>query len=241
MTTSPETAVLALRDVRFRWPGADDDLLRIDALDVPAGESVFLAGPSGSGKSTLLNLVAGVLTPVAGSIAVLGTDLVGLRGAARDALRADHVGFVFQQFNLLPYLGVVENVLLPLRFSRRRRERVGGALRAEAERLLEALGLDAQARAAADVTRLSVGQQQRVALARGLIGSPELLVADEPTSALDADVRDDFLSLLAAERARTGTAVLFVSHDRSIAHHFDRSIELLELDVRRGARTEATP
>ena len=143
MTTSPETAVLALRDVRFRWPGADDDLLRIDALDVPAGESVFLAGPSGSGKSTLLNLVAGVLTPVAGSIAVLGTDLVGLRGAARDALRADHVGFVFQQFNLLPYLGVVENVLLPLRVSRRRRERVGGALRAEAERLLEALGLDA--------------------------------------------------------------------------------------------------
>ena len=229
-------AVLRLDGLRFRWPRAERDLLAIDAFSVAAGESVFLQGASGSGKSTLLNLVAGVLVPGAGRVELLGTDLAAAAGARRDRLRADHVGFVFQQFNLLPYLSVLDNVLLPLRFSRRRAERAqalpGGAT-GEADRLLAALGLEAAGRRARDVTELSVGQQQRVALARSLVGRPELIVADEPTSALDADARDDFLALLDAERAAAGAALLFVSHDASLARRFDRSLALDELNTAR--------
>lgn len=227
------STVLSISDLRFRWPAAVRDLLHIEAFAIASGESVFLQGASGSGKSTLLNLVAGVLAPDAGRISLLGADLASASGAQRDRLRADHVGFVFQQFNLLPYLSVVDNVLLPLRFSRRRVDRCaaapGGAV-AEAQRLLEALGLEAAARRARDVTELSVGQQQRVALARGLVGRPELLIADEPTSSLDADARDDFLALLDAERAAAGAALLFVSHDSGLAVRFDRSVALASLN-----------
>lgn len=234
MTADPTgSTVLEITDLRFRWPAAARDLLRIEAFAIASGESVFLQGASGSGKSTLLNLVAGVLAPGAGRISLLGADLGNTSGARRDRLRADHVGFVFQQFNLLPYLSVVDNVLLPLRFSRRRADRCGeaqGGAVAEAQRLLEALGLEAAARRARDVTELSVGQQQRVALARGLVGRPELLVADEPTSSLDADARDDFLALLDAERAAAGAALLFVSHDAALAARFDRSVALTELN-----------
>ena len=231
----PDTpAVLRVRDLRFRWPGAQRDLLAIDRFEVAAGESVFLQGASGSGKSTLLNLVAGVLAPRQGAVELLGEDLHAARAARRDRIRADHVGFVFQLFNLLPYLSVVDNVLLPLRFSRRRAERAaaapGGPV-AEAARLLEALGLDAPARRARDVTELAVGQQQRVALARGLVGRPELLIADEPTSALDADARDDFLALLDAERAAAGAALLFVSHDAALATRFDRREAITALNT----------
>jgi putative ABC transport system ATP-binding protein len=217
--------VLRLRALRYRWPGTARDLLAIDRFEIAAGESVFLQGASGSGKSTLLNLAAGVLTPQAGAVELLGEDLLAARAARRDRIRADHVGFVFQLFNLLPYLSVADNVLLPLRFSARRAGRAAaapGGAAAEAQRLLEALGLDASARGARDVTELSVGQQQRVALARGLVGRPELLIADEPTSSLDADARDDFLALLDAERAAAGAALLFVSHDASLASRFDR-------------------
>ncbi|MCH2098484.1 MAG: ABC transporter ATP-binding protein [Pseudomonadales bacterium] len=227
------STVLSISDLRFRWPAAVRNLLDIEAFAIASGESVFLQGASGSGKSTLLNLVAGVLAPDAGRISLLGADLTSASGAQRDRLRADHVGFVFQQFNLLPYLSVVDNVLLPLRFSRRRVDRCaaapGGAV-AEAQRLLEALGLEAAARRARDVTELSVGQQQRVALARGLVGRPELLIADEPTSSLDADARDDFLALLDAERAAAGAALLFVSHDAGLAARFDRSVALASLN-----------
>ena len=227
------STVLSISDLRFRWPAAVRNLLDIEAFAIASGESVFLQGASGSGKSTLLNLVAGVLAPDAGRISLLGADLASTSGAQRDRLRADHVGFVFQQFNLLPYLSVVDNVLLPLRFSRRRADRCaaapGGAV-AEAQRLLEALGLEAAARRARDVTELSVGQQQRVALARGLVGRPELLIADEPTSSLDADARDDFLALLDAERAAAGAALLFVSHDAGLAVRFDRSVALASLN-----------
>lgn len=191
---------------------------------------MFLQGASGSGKSTLLNLVAGVLTPTAGRISLLGRELGALGGAARDRLRAEHVGFVFQQFNLLPYLSVSANVLLPLRFCRDRAARIEGPQEREAERLLEALGLDAAARRARDVTELSVGQQQRVALARALVGRPALVVADEPTSALDADARDDFLRLLEAERTAAGAALLFVSHDAHLAERFDRRTSMVELN-----------
>jgi len=219
------SVLLSITDLAFGWDPARP-LLRIDALQLAAGERLFLRGPSGSGKSTLLSLIAGVLLPQRGSIRFNDTALERLRPAARDRLRADHIGFVFQQFNLLPYLDAVDNVLLPLGFSRRRAARVGGNPATHAQALLQRLELDPQALAGRPAAELSVGQQQRVAAARALIGAPELVIADEPTSALDSDARDAFLGLLFDECRRAEAALLFVSHDRSLQERFDRVLDL---------------
>jgi putative ABC transport system ATP-binding protein len=220
---------IELRDLAFGWQAAEP-LLSISDFAVARGERVFLYGPSGSGKSTLLGLVGGVTRPDRGVIRLLGEDLTAMSGSQRDAFRAEHVGFIFQLFNLVPYLSVLDNVLLPLRFSRRRRERIDDPP-AEARRLLGALGLEGERLAGRHVTELSVGQQQRVAAARALLGRAEILVADEPTSALDADARDSFLSLLMRECAAARTSVLFVSHDRSLGRHFDRVVALTATGV----------
>src|SRR6185436_1414180 len=162
---SPD-AVVALSGVRFSWSGAPPFVIDIDGLRVARGERVFLRGPSGSGKSTLLSLLAGVIAPLEGTVRVLDLNIGTLGGAARDRFRADHIGFIFQMFNLIPYLSVLENVCLPCAFSERRLARAtrsGGSLQAEAVRLLAHLGMadgELQSRTATD---LSVGQQQRVA------------------------------------------------------------------------------
>ncbi|MEQ9317025.1 MAG: ABC transporter ATP-binding protein [Henriciella sp.] len=227
----PDTRI-KISDLRFAWPGASAPLLDIPAFELGAGERLFLRGPSGSGKSTLLGLIAGVLAPQAGSISVLGEDMADLSGAARDRLRADHLGVIFQMFNLVPYLSVMQNVTLPCRFSAARRKAAdaNGTPADEARRLLGRLGLSDEKLLARPVTELSVGQQQRVAVARALIGGPEILIADEPTSALDADARDRFIELLSEEAARSGASLLFVSHDAALAGHFDRSIDLAQLN-----------
>jgi putative ABC transport system ATP-binding protein len=228
------TAVIELRDLEFGWaPGPP--LLRIERLAIAATERVFVHGPSGSGKSSLLSLLAGVVLPQRGSLRVLDTEVSQLGGAARDAFRADHVGIIFQMFNLVPYLSIVENVTLPCRFSERRRRQVGahGGAEREARRLLQDLDLAAEAGARRAVMRLSVGQQQRVAAARALIGRPEIVLADEPTSALDSDRREAFLRLLFRECEAEGATLLFVSHDRSLERLFDRSLALA--DARHGA------
>lgn len=229
------TPAVALRDVRFAYRGGPD-VLDIPALDVARGERLFLHGPSGSGKTTLLGLLAGVLVPRAGSVTILGTDLARLPGGARDRFRAEHLGYVFQMFNLIPYLTVRDNITLPCRLSAARRARLGGtAPAAQARHLAERLGIVALLDA--PVTALSVGQQQRVAVARALMGAPELVVCDEPTSALDADRRDRFLELLFATCDEAGSALVFVSHDLSLAARFSRTVELGE--VNRAARVEA--
>ena len=218
--------VVSVAGLRFDWD--DAPCLDIAAFELAQHEQVFLYGPSGSGKSTLLNLLAGVLVPQAGELVVLGAALPQLAGAARDRFRADHLGLIFQQFNLIPYLSVLDNVLLPCRFSARRRERAG-ELGQTAARLLAHLDLDpALWRRRADA--LSVGQQQRVAAARALIGAPELIVADEPTSALDADRQDAFLDLLTHECAASGAALVFVSHDRRLAARFPRTLALPDIN-----------
>jgi len=232
----PPGAVAALRDVVFAWKPGAPPVLRIQSLEIAPRERVFLRGPSGSGKSTLLNLLAGVILPQSGRVSVLDQDLTALGGAARDRFRADHVGFVFQLFNLISYLSVAENVTLPCLFSERRRDRAteaGGSVQGEAIRLLEHLGLADPALLRRPVTDLSVGQQQRVAAARALIGSPGLVIADEATSSLDADRREAFLDLLFRECANSGAAVVFVSHDASMAHLFDRTVELDEINQAR--------
>jgi putative ABC transport system ATP-binding protein len=230
------SAVIEIHDVEFGWT-PNRLLLRVERLAIPAGERVFLHGPSGSGKSTLLSLFAGVVVPQRGSLRVLGTEVPRLAGAARDAFRADHFGIIFQMFNLVPYLSVLENVTLPCRFSARRRRQTAarGGTDREGRRLLEHLDLAAEAHASGAVTRLSVGQQQRVAAARALIGRPEIILADEPTSALDADRREAFLRLLFRECEAEGATLLFVSHDRSLEGLFDRTLALDDLSARQPA------
>ncbi|MEQ1581039.1 MAG: ABC transporter ATP-binding protein [Steroidobacteraceae bacterium] len=222
---APGTAIY-LSDLKFGWtPGRP--FLEIAQFSVARGERVFLQGRSGCGKSTLLGLIGGVLEPVSGSVNVLGQSLQAMRRPDRDHFRAAHVGFIFQMFNLIPYLSILDNVLLPLEFSRERRMNL--AMRGlqpgpEARRLLGALGLDDDAMLERQATALSQGQQQRVAAARALIGQPDVLVADEPTSSLDADARQSFLTLLMDECTNAGTTVVFVSHDASLGSLFDRTV-----------------
>lgn len=220
--------IIALSGVRFAWSGGRGFGLRVEALTVAPGERVLLVGPSGSGKSTLLALIAGIATPDEGSVSVAGARLDRMSGPARDRFRAAHLGVIFQQFNLLPYLSVSDNVLLPLRLSPERRRRVPDPA-AEAARLLAALGLDEPGLARQSAATLSTGQQQRVAAARALIGSPSLIIADEPTSSLDADRQADFLRLLFAEADRAGTAIIMVSHDESLAPRFNRMVRLTDI------------
>lgn len=227
---------LEVQDLRFRWPRGEV-CLDVPAFALASGEAVFLHGPSGSGKSTLLSVLAGVVAPPVGEVRLLGRAWDGFSSAGRDQYRADHVGYIFQQFNLLPYLSVLRNVLLPCRLSARRARRAAGA-GGETEvaiQLLESLGIgkDLWQRPAA---QLSVGQQQRVAAARALIGQPELVVADEPTSALDAERRDAFMHLLLAACGRAGSTLLFVSHDERLATHFQRVVALRDINR---ARQEA--
>jgi putative ABC transport system ATP-binding protein len=169
----------------------------------------------------------------AGSVRVLGQDLAKLGAAERDRFRADHVGVIFQMFNLIPYLTVLENVMLPCGFSERRSanaRQAGGSIRGEAVRLLQHLDMAEPSVLRKPVTALSVGQQQRVAAARALIGAPELIVADEPTSSLDADRRHAFIELLFQECVRENATLVFVSHDASLAGMFDRTVEFAQIN-----------
>jgi putative ABC transport system ATP-binding protein len=177
-------------------------------------------------------LLGGVLTAQAGSVKILGTDIATLSASERDRFRGEHVGFIFQMFNLIPYLTVRENVLLPARFSPARAARVpaGRSLATEAARLLDALGLGAADLVDRPITELSIGQQQRVAAARALLGRPELIVADEPTSSLDFDARENFLRLLMQECSAQGSTLIFVSHDTSLGGLFDRNVSLADLN-----------
>ena len=223
LSSAPPPAV-ELRDIVFRWQDDDAFALELPALTLAAGERLFVHGPSGSGKSTLLNLIGGVVQPERGEVRLLGQPLAALGAAARDAFRAAHTGFIFQQFNLIPYLSVLDNVLLPCRFSPQRALRAG-QVTLEATRLLDALDIDRELWLR-PANRLSVGQQQRIAAARALLGKPEIIIADEPTSALDASRQAAFLDLLLAEADAAGSSVLFVSHDLALAGHFERTLEL---------------
>lgn len=218
---------IQVEKIRFTWPGTLVPILTDFSMTVGEGERVFVQGASGSGKSTLLGLLAGINAAQAGRIQLLGQDLSAMSGAERDRFRADHIGYIFQQFNLLPYLSVLENVTLPCFLSNHRTETLDKrhtSAKVEARRLLAAIGLDGFEDS--PVTKLSVGQQQRVAAARAVIGAPEILIADEPTSALDADHRHRFLQLLFELCSDQGACLVFVSHDRELGSEFDRVLEV---------------
>lgn len=232
-TGAQASVAIQLTELDFYWPNATIPTLAIESLIVHKGEQIFISGPSGSGKSTLLGLIAGILSPTSGSIIINDCLTNQLSGSERDIFRGDHIGFIFQQFNLIPYLTVLENVLIPCQLSRLRAAQSiqhYGSIVDEAKALLERLDLSSKLWHQ-KANQLSVGQQQRVAAARALMGKPSILIADEPTSALDADRRQDFLDLLLNACREHDITLLFVSHDREIMSSFERVIHLNDINV----------
>lgn len=225
--TTQASHIIEVSQTRLSWPGHDSFELQIDHYSQSAGETVLLLGESGSGKSTFLSLLCGTLAPKTGKTSIAGTDITGLRAAQRDRFRAEKIGVIFQQFNLLPFATVLDNIRLPLQFAPERRKRVDDVNKTAA-RLCEDLGLPAEILARKAGT-LSVGQQQRVAVARAFIGSPPLIIADEPTSALDANTQAAFIDLLLKQAQSSGTSVLMVSHDARLSSHFDRTLHLSDI------------
>ncbi len=218
--------LLSLQGLSYTWP-ATEAAIELPDMALNAGEKVFLYGPSGSGKSTLLGLIGGLIQPDKGSIEFAGQRLETLKPSKRDQFRADHLGIIFQQFNLLPWLDVRSNVALPCHFSKLRAQRAGD-IQKTVDRLL--MGMDLESTLwSRRADGLSVGQQQRVAAARALIGQPELILADEPTSALDANRRGQFIDLLFEQVAKSGSTLLFVSHEQDLASRFDRALALDEV------------
>jgi putative ABC transport system ATP-binding protein len=211
-----------IRELEFTWPKQNDFRLHIPHWQVETGKNVFLYGRSGEGKSTLLNLIAGIESNYTGSIQVLGQDLQDFSQRQRDKYRANNIGVIFQQFNLLPYLSAEQNICLSQQFKTHKTVNTSEKL----IEIYEQLELNAKLLAQKAI-ELSVGQQQRVAVARALYASPSLIIADEPTSALDTQTRDNFIQLLLA--SSTQSTVIFVSHDMSLSGHFDQQFSLAAL------------
>ncbi len=216
-----------LHDVVFGYDGKAP-VLHVQDLRIAAGKRVFLYGPSGSGKTTLLGLITGILQPQSGSCRVLGKDLARMSMSARDQHRGAEMGYIFQSFNLIPYLTVRRNVALPCEVhARRRKNIVAPTVSEEVDRLLLRLGLGTHLDR--NVKKLSTGQQQRVAIARAVIGKPSLVIADEPTSSLDTDRQQAFLELLFEVCDEAQATLVFVSHDRSLMKHFDEQLALTDI------------
>lgn len=224
-TLENTTPAVYLSEVGFVFDQGEERVLEIPSWEVARSERVFLQGESGSGKSTLLSILSGMFVPSSGQVSVLGTELSALSTRERDRFRAGNIGFVFQQFNLIPYLSVLDNILLAAQFG----EIADVSARARAEELLIKVNLEVELHGR-PAGQLSIGQQQRVAIVRALINSPELLLVDEPTSALDHRNRDSFLNLLTEILDESGCAMVFVSHDPEIGNYFENKLTMLDLN-----------
>ena len=223
-------SIIKIDTVKFYWSKKSNFKIFVPNLEIKKGEKVLLLGESGSGKTTLLSLMCGFLNPLSGNISINGNTINQLSSKTRDEYRADNIGIIFQQFNLLPYANVVDNVLLPLYFSKVRSSNVSN----KKEKVIE---LFKQLRLPDDIAQfrassLSMGQQQRVAVARALIGNPSLIIADEPTSSLDADAQKIFLNLMFEQISENNSTLLMVSHDKSLSNQFDRLIDINEILIR---------
>ncbi len=211
--------------------------LRIDQLNIAAGEKVAVIGPSGSGKTTLLHLISGAKRAQQGSISVDGQELSSLSDYQRRMFRATKIGFVFQDFELIEYLNVAENIRLPylihseLKFQ--------APQEAALEQLTLQTGLADKRKRFPD--QLSQGERQRVAICRALITSPRILLADEPTGSLDPDTAADILKLLIQQATQMGTTLLMVTHDHSLIHQFDRTIDMRALVTQPKLRSTMQP
>ncbi len=210
------------------------EVLNIEQLELPVGSYTMLKGPSGSGKTTLLNLIAGIAVPTAGTIWVHDTDIFTLPEPQRDRFRAQHIGYVFQTFNLLAAFSALENVMLSMMFAhaipkRQQRQRAGD--------LLSRLGLGA--RLAHKPQHLSRGEQQRVAIARALANNPPVILADEPCASLDANTAREVLTAFLTVCREEHKTLLIVSHDEAVLGAADQVLDLTEIN-RAGSRHDAT-
>jgi putative ABC transport system ATP-binding protein len=219
------TASILIKDLRFSY-NTNPLVLSIDHLEIQSGEKIFLYGPSGHGKSTLLNILAGVLEIKSGKVEILENNLHQISQGARDHLRGKNIGYIFQIFNLIPYLNIKENIILPCLINKSRGE--GIDFQTQADELIKTLGLTDHV--LKKVTDLSIGQQQRVAAARALIGNPQLIIADEPTSSLDEKNTEEFMNLLLSEWQKRKFTLVFVSHDTSLKKYFQKTISLPDIN-----------
>ena len=221
---------IQINSVKFHWSNKSKFKLYIPELSVDKGEKVLLLGESGSGKTTLLSLICGFLTPLSGKIQLNEKLINDLSATKRDQYRSDNIGIIFQQFNLLPYANVIDNILLPLYFSKLRSANISNQ-RETAISICQSLRLPEDV-VNMKASELSVGQQQRVAVARALIGNPPLVIADEPTSSLDTDAQNIFLDLMFSQVASSNSTLLMVSHDKSLSSNFDRVIDMKNVSVK---------
>ncbi len=200
--------------------GAPKMVLDIVDFRIEPGSQVAIAGSSGGGKTTLLHCIAGIVTPDSGSIEISGTDISKLKERKRDRFRANHIGYVYQTFNLIQGFTAIENVMLGMLFSGK------GVDREKAESLLVQMGL--KDRLNYKPSQLSVGQQQRVSIARAVVNDPDLVLADEPTGNLDPASSDEALSLL--KEVTKGKMLLLVSHEQDVLERFERVVALQDIN-----------
>ena len=223
--------MIQVSDLEFSY-GSSDFRLRIPELAIDRGEKVAIIGPSGLGKSTLLMLLAGIISPKSGSIRMGEVQLEGLSDAARRRFRTSKIGLVFQELELIEYLSVRENILLPFLFSRSSRKMA--EVQASAESLAEATGLTSKL--SRRPKQLSQGERQRVAICRAMITKPEYLLVDEPTGSLDPRTASEVIEMLFRQARANDTTMLLVTHDYSQLDRFDRTINLVDLQITETAR-----
>ena len=225
-----DDSIVKIESLRFQWSKNNNFKIFVPKLEVGKGKKVLFLGESGSGKTTLLSLICGFLEPLSGSISINDKIISDLTSTNKDAYRSDNIGIIFQQFNLLPYANVIDNIILPLYFSKQRSKKVENKINA-AMNLCDQLRLP-ESILNQKASNLSVGQQQRVAVARALIGSPSIIVADEPTSSLDTEAQELFLDLMFDQISKNSSTLLMVSHDKSLTNYFDQVIDINEILVR---------
>lgn len=224
--------IIDVNDVHFSYTQSDENsVINIKQWSVEPQEHTFIHGASGSGKSTFLNMLSGLLTGYRGDISVLGQSLTELSHRQRDRFRSNNIGYVFQQFNLIPYLNAIDNIKLAHQFSKQHNQH---AQADKIKHLLSSLNIDSR-HWKKPASKLSIGQQQRVAIARALMNNPPLLIADEPTSSLDASNRDRFMTLLMNLIENNKTTLLFVSHDQSLSDYFKRVTSMSDINQCSGA------
>ena len=222
--------MIRIRDLDFHY-AQDGFRLRIGELDVARGEAVAFIGPSGSGKTTLLRLAAGIVLPARGSVCVDGVELTGLGDAARRSFRIARLGLVFEEFELLQYLSVLDNLLLPYRITPALA--LSAQVRARARSLAEQVGLGDMLRRRPG--HLSQGGRQRAAVCRSLLPEPALLLADEPTGNLDPANKGRVLDILFEYARRTGATLLTVTHDHDLLDRFDRVVDFRDFHAAPGS------
>nr|WP_321265437.1 ATP-binding cassette domain-containing protein [uncultured Sulfurimonas sp.] len=221
-------SIINIKSCNFKYPNSDKNIINIKSLSIKSGVHIFLRGKSGSGKSTFLNLLTGIIEPQSGCIEVLGVDITSLSAKEKDRFRGDNYGIVFQQFNLLPYLNVEENLSLVAKFSKQKSQNIKN-LTKEIDTLLDAVEIPRQMKSK-KAMELSVGEQQRVALARALLGKANIIIADEPTSALDNDTKHKFMKLLFKQVQAQKSTLIFVSHDSELTSYFEKVYDFDEIN-----------